>query len=436
MKSSERATRAEKVRLLTNQWRAFPNLTTLACYEYFSQTIHLSSVTHDEFQAAVGQRDLTTRKKVIPLFRHELTHWVDHITTLWGIEFLVTLFNAINVRRRETESELWRVVELARTSKRQHLADYYTHVYESGYKSHDGRPWMWQLSAGLTFDVNGQLDPTSPIAFTRFRNSADEDICRVPFSVASLLEVNATHAELDASSRLLSELDSTSRDVEARLFSREATKRLYDPLLAVYTVAAHLFANRAKTTNILTAYASASRVSGFCLNFPRKLFSRLVVPSTFNVWGEKNEQFKKRCDRGYLFMVLVEHAGDVDPADLDTWFDTVLERAGLPTLNEIRAVADDEMNEVISAQISGCASDRLSHLLNVGKTHHARHGLRLNAPYVGTDELVPPILLSDDTIITGSVSLRSGTFGEPEKWIDDAFRHSNMIRGFVEACLP
>jgi hypothetical protein len=436
MKTKEPASRVEKVKLLTDLWKAFPNLTTLGSYEHFSQTIHLASVTPEEFRAAFGARDFAARRKVVPLLYHELTHWVDHVTTLWGMEYLVAQFNAINARRNETETELWRAVELMKMTKRHHYADYYTLVYEKGFEPHDGHPWRWQLSTGLTFDVNGKPDPSTPIAFTKFQNAAGEDVCRVPFSVASLLEVNAMYEELTAVSGLLGELNGDDRIVETGLLSQETLKRLYDPLLAVYTVAAHFFANRARVKDTLTAYANASRVSGFCLNFPRRLFPQLVVPETFAAWGERNEHFKARCDRGYLFMLLLQHAGDTDFKDLDEWFTTVLERAGLPSMDEIRAVADEELKNIFLSEIPGRASDRLSQLQSVGRKHQLKYGLRLNATYRGIDELIPPILLSDNTIITGKNALNVGTFAEPDKWIDDAWRHSNAIREFVEACLP
>ena len=267
-------------------------------------------------------------------------------------------------------------------AKRHHYAEYYTLVYPKGFEPYDGRPWQWQLSTGLTFDMGGKPDPTAPIAFTKFQTSAGEDVCRIPFSVASLLEVNAMHEELTHSIRLINELDGDEKIVESRLFSQDAIKRLYDPLLAVYTVAAHLFANRASVKDVLIAYANASRLSGFCLNFPRRLFPRLVVPETFAVWGERNEQFKARCDRGYLFMLLLEHAGATDSKDLDEWFPKVLDRAGLPTMDEIRMAAEEELKDIFLAEVPGPASDRLSQLQSIGRGYQLKYGLRLNAPYL------------------------------------------------------
>ena len=129
MKTNSPSSRQDKVRQLAHQWRAFPNLSTLGSYDPFSQTVHLNSVSPDEFHAAFKGGDIGARRRVVPLLFHELTHWVDHITTLWGIEYLVNQFNAINARKNETETELWRAVELTRITKRHHYAEYYTHIY-------------------------------------------------------------------------------------------------------------------------------------------------------------------------------------------------------------------------------------------------------------------------------------------------------------------
>ena len=135
--------RIEMVQQLSDQWKVFPNLSDLAAYEPISQTIHLYGVSNGEFNAAVEQKGYAAKKKVLPLLHHELTHWTDHITTLWGIEYLIKLFNAINARRNETETDLWRVVEFERMTKRHHHAEYYTIIYPKGYEPHDGIPWRW-----------------------------------------------------------------------------------------------------------------------------------------------------------------------------------------------------------------------------------------------------------------------------------------------------
>ena len=188
----------------------------------------------------------------------------------------------------------------------------------------------------------------------------------MPFSVASLLEVNAMSEEMRLHRGLLGGLEGDDRIVESGLFTRETLERLYDPLLAVYTVAAHFFANRAGIKDTATAYEKASRVSGFCLNFPRRLFARLVIPEAFAHWGERNEHFKSRCDRGYLYMLLLQHAGDTDFTDMDAWFVMVLSRAGLPSIDEIREIAEQELKELIASEFPGRASDRLSQLQSVG----------------------------------------------------------------------
>ena len=281
MPITESLSRSEKVGQLTDKWKAFPNLTTFGAYEYFSQTIHLPKVTLDEFSSAFAAQDYASRKKVLPLFRHEQTHWLDHITTLWGNEFLINQFNAVNARLINKEENLWSVVELMRLARRLYYADYYSVIYASAAKPHDGRPWKWQLACRETFDVNGRQDPTMPIAFMRFQNSDDEDVARVPFSIASLLEVNAMAVELATAVMLCDELEiDEEKMVEANLLSRATYERLYDPLLTVYSVAAHFFANRVGFNDWPSAYFNASKVAGFLFyrNFPRSLFPQLKTP--------------------------------------------------------------------------------------------------------------------------------------------------------------
>lgn len=121
---------------------------------------------------------------------------------------------------------------------------------------------------------------------------------------------------------------------------------------------------------------------------------------------------------------------------MDTWFATVLERAGLPAMYVIRQTADEEVGHWITEEmLPGPVVDPLTQLLSVGRKHQLKYGLRLNGPYEGIDEITPPILLSDGTIIPGKNSPKFGAFAEPDRWIEDAWRYSNSLQEFLDACL-
>ena len=68
----------------------------------------------------------------------------------------------------------------------------------------------------------------------------------------------------------------------------------------------------------------------------------------------------------------------------------------------IRQTADEEVGHWITEEmLPGPVVDPLTQLLSVGRKHQLKYGLRLNGPYEGIDEITPPILLSDGTIIPG-----------------------------------
>jgi len=428
--------REDKIKHMVNQWKAFPNIGVLASYEPFSQIIHLNSITPIEFERAFKDRVYESRRKVVPLYFHELTHWVDHVTTLWGFEFLIKQFDAINARLGENVNEMWRIVEWNKTVRRNYYGDYYSITYAAGLEPSDGQPWAWELTAGAIFDSKGIPNEKDPIAFTKFKNRAGADLCRVPFSISSLLEANAMAIEMGFEMRLIDELTGNDKVVEFALFKAKSIKTIYDPMLANYSAAAHLLANVTGVSDIFSAYKFASRMAGFCLNFPRQLFDNLRIPESFAAWGNRNDAFKAQCDRGYLYMLLLAHARGLDFSDYDAWFTSILERSGLPGIEEIRVRADEEIKVLVKSHIPGKASDRLSQLVTIGRKYQIKNGLRLNSEYVDFPKIVPPILFSGAIIRRGQNIVDSDGFTDPSDWIDDAFRYSNLISEFLDACMP
>src|SRR4051794_18578803 len=88
----------EIARELRSRWDPFPNVELMGSYSQFSQVIDLNSVAVSEVEAAYAGGDLTAKLKVLPLLTHEFQHLIDHISTVWGRENLVSLFNAYNIR--------------------------------------------------------------------------------------------------------------------------------------------------------------------------------------------------------------------------------------------------------------------------------------------------------------------------------------------------
>ncbi len=172
----------------------FPNLITAASYDPFFLYVSLDSVSSAEYEALDFSTINDENYKLVSLIWHELTHWIDHVGTLWGQKNLVSLFNAMNAWANKDETEFWRMKIYDNLSNADDFAEYYSEVYmyhRGGYHN----LWKYEHTCGIRFDCDGKPVKNKPIFFTKFATLKGEKISRVPVSVASILETNAIYAE-------------------------------------------------------------------------------------------------------------------------------------------------------------------------------------------------------------------------------------------------
>ena len=162
-----------------HRWNLVPNTTTAAAYSFTTQTIELSDVTKDDFAAAL-LGNLALQRKINVLLIHELRHWLDHISSLWGQQILRAGYNSLHARIANRADELWRVMMYRQRLRDSRFEEYYTTIENPSDPTGRGR-WKYQFSAGARFDRSGRVDEQHPILFTRFRWSDDTICCRVPF---------------------------------------------------------------------------------------------------------------------------------------------------------------------------------------------------------------------------------------------------------------
>ena len=120
-------------------------------------------------------------------------------------------------------------------------------------------------------------------------------------------------------------------EVEEKIFEKKSLANLYDPFLAVYNVAVHLLANKMGLTNTFQAFVSASVLSGFCLNFPKQLFQKIDIPDLFRsdrTTHGRARRLADQCDRGFLYVVLLEYAKPSELDDPEAWLEATLKQGG------------------------------------------------------------------------------------------------------------
>jgi hypothetical protein len=163
MPQPRKLTRDKMFREMTSRWAPFPNVDgPLGAYDYFSQTVSLGSVNADRFAAAFRDRDFHARLEVFPLLIHELQHFADHVSTVWGRNLLVRLFNVYTARMSGALNEYWRIPEMMRELKTAHFDDYYTDVTDAALEPSDGSPWQYTFSTGFQLDSSGRRREDRP----------------------------------------------------------------------------------------------------------------------------------------------------------------------------------------------------------------------------------------------------------------------------------
>ncbi len=423
---------------MTGRWKPFPSTNTLGSYDYFGQTIDLRSVDRNELGAAFGKKEFPAQLKVIPLLVHEVQHFSDHTSTVWGRDLLVRLFEVYAIRTSGSLAGYEQIPRMMRELRTIDFTSYYTEYADLALEPYDGNPWQNHFSMGSQLDANGREQQERPIVFTRFgRHHDNEFICRVPFSVASLLEVRAMASEMFVG---MAFCDSAGNDpvkmIDVKNWTENISKMFYDPSLTLYTVAAHCYAARTRTPNPLTAFLNASAFAWLSLNLPTEMFSRLRIPTEFAAWGEKNEAMRSNCDRGYLYLSLVQYApkaGGKDPAPL---LEAALQGAGLPPLADVQAAVQQERKAAWSRIVNSPFKDRLTDLLTLGDSFAAIEHLHPGRGYLLGSAKVPPFLLADGSFaVSPGLTTATGTFANPADWLKQSHTLYYRLQEFVDACV-
>ncbi|MDF5720234.1 MAG: hypothetical protein PUP91_07060 [Rhizonema sp. PD37] len=449
---------------IIQNWRGFPNIGILGKYEFLSQTVCANSLEIKHLEDLIKDpSDIQLKRKIFGVIIHEITHWLDHTSTLWGQKFLIDIFNAFNAKSNENIDELWRIQHLFSDINRMYFADYYTVNGSAAEEPWNKEPWRYDFGCGLQFSREGKTSEKHPFFYTIFSTSNDEFITRVPLSVMSLLETNAVTSEVRLETVLLSCLNQGEVFIENKLIEQNFLERLYTPELTRYSVAAHCLANLAKITDAVDAYFLSSALSTLCLNLPSKVFPLLKIPSALQERiGDRAREMLNLQDRGFAFFIIANYASQYNQSDIVSWLESTIEAAGLPPLKQLEELANQEMNELneqilkdplieklkeIGLSETGenqiiCEYSRLKNLLRVGRDNFTKRGIAGNHEIsmktifsVNENYLkLPPILLGDDSVIQLGDEALEPEYQDVKKWIEYVDIIEERLREFHQAC--
>ncbi len=276
--------------------------------------------------------------------------------------------------------------------------------------------------------------------FTRFSTQENIDMIRVPFTIASLLEVRAMAAEMQEAAWLLGHAGTDPVAlIDGRDWVTRMTGAMYEAGLAVYTVAAHHFANANRLQDVTATYWRASQAAGLALNLPTAMIREMKPAAHHSGWpSDWPPRFRAACqraDRAIAYMNLVDHGRGVPTEDMTVWGEAVLDRAGLPNLAEVRQAVASERRADRQRIDTDTSHLRLDDLLNAADRYAAvEAGLR--SPFAVTSAgPTPPLHLSDGVVWQAETPLEGETFSDPVAWTDEANRWATRLDQFFDACV-
>lgn len=377
----------------------FPNTKVAAYYDQSHQLICLNSYNFIDFKDENFKGIDKKSVDKLSLFEHELTHWIDHYSTLWGQQNIVLLFNALNSRANQDINEFWRIKLLDNSFRKDTFFDYFTEKHNH-IQGNDLNRWKYQITSGIRFSADGKPEYQKPILFVRFNSIDDAPIVRVPVSVASILETNAIKSEYFVKFLAIKQDDDiVNKKVSERILKEELMHLLYNPDLTLYSVIAHLTANLNNQQDIIETLDITSQIGTLVLNIPDELIRNIRIPKIEDkLWEERYNSFIVEKDKGALFYFLlknlIENSGQNNFSK-----EAILLASNLPNEIELSKSIIKEMENNINELIEGPFKSMAEKAIKSGIEMFKRRGIfgdgKELRDYIVDNKILPTILFGD-----------------------------------------
>ncbi|GAA3687513.1 hypothetical protein [Acetobacter lovaniensis] len=365
----------------------FPNrIEAEAEFLVHSQTIHLKKIYRTEFAECLNARDYEKICKPLSVLVHELTHWFDTTSTLWGQKYLYELYDVyyytilhtkgVGSQREfgEIESEWWRAIKLDCEDSRILFPKYYKEYYKNEKDKFTYGAVNITYSCGVEFSIDGKVNYKKPIFFVRLLDENNLSIARIPLTVGALLESSAVCAELLSRCASIDKISQPhAKIIEKRKLHEELDYLLSSCGLVDYTVARHMVMKENNVSDILDSYLISSIISFICLNLSDNYFDRIIPPATLHfIPNDRIESFKKNRDRTFVFACLCIGCGKFsgDMSKIYSFIDSGLSVIGLPPYASIIKQSYISMLNIRDSIYHRCPTDKtLSYILSVGRSN-------------------------------------------------------------------
>lgn len=331
-----------------SKWKKFPDTQTLGYYHPMGNYIYLGEYKDEnEFKTSLLNPSLDKNRFSVVI--HEMQHYYDHVSTLWGASKVYKLYQAYDAAIKYNEYEFYKFRELELNFKRDYFLDYYTETY--AYLSGDfNHKWGFDITSGVRFSPDGKINEDLPILFVVFSSKEKEKISRVPLSVVSLLETTATYSEFSFLVSEAMKLASPFKENQIKVISNKFEALLYNPELTLYSVAVHVVSANLQILDPIVGYKSSSLFAKIALNIPTILFQTIKIHSHFGiseVWKHRAKKMLENQERGFVFYLLVKNYVELFGQNTNNLtVENILKASNLPTEQEVEKLIAKEIVEL------------------------------------------------------------------------------------------
>ena len=89
----------------------YPNTKTVAEFRPHSMGLHFHELSGKAYSAIRDRGPSLADKSSLEVVAHELTHWSDQVSTVWGQEYIVRLFDAYEASFSGPEQNYFKVID-------------------------------------------------------------------------------------------------------------------------------------------------------------------------------------------------------------------------------------------------------------------------------------------------------------------------------------
>lgn len=432
--------------------KSMPNYSTAGSYCFISQCIQFDSLEIKNLMDTINLNfdsddGYEAVKKVAPLLNHEVKHWYDAHSTLWGMKLLTEIYSCRNDLSMAEKSGIGTPLE--HFDKQMNLRDSVEFIKYPEYyttrtpKSNTNRPWSYQYSCGILFTKHG-MPSDRHIFFTRFENKDAQLIARVPFSLCALLEASAVSQELNSRVLLISQIkDPGIQRIEKQMLSDSTFNELYDENLVEYSVVAHKVANAFSLVDAIESYNISSVLTRFLFNLPDEIIDKIypekLLGEVFSCFIEPYKSAVKYRDLGSLFSLLIDalysqyqtkgvavNFNNVEKLTSEM-FSSLLDL----NVNDIHAISRKEMSSLIKQKSFGDYSSYIENTLTLGMKLNEDLGL-FGGVYINLDTSFMPDFILGDGVFVSKSDTKEEDF---ESRYFDLHGYYTYLKNFATACI-